>query len=99
MFDDKKVHPCRKFEYKSPTMTKIVFAFPPSLGDCAEICLVVASAGGLPTRLRERMFVFSPYVELVQIKNRHFKPHDTMALLLHGISSSMVTYALPPPLH
>ena len=55
-------------------MAKIVFAFPPQLGDCAKIFLVGVSAGGLPTRPRERLFVYSPYVELVQIKNHHFNP-------------------------
>ena len=180
-------------------MAKTVFAFPPRLGDCAKICLVGASVGGLPTRLQRIFFIYiqpvsrghspiqkpvflfrkktgsksythstqkhqgralvflgvtikphigqncrrrtasrwpkffrlsaltrrlhgnlprqscpfgalgydcqgrfcvsSAYPKQPQKRNRHFKPHDTMALLLHGISSSMVTYALPPPLH
>ena len=55
--------------------------------------------GDCPHAHESIFFVYSLYVELVQKRNRYFKPHDTMALLLHGISSSMVTYALPPPLH
>ena len=61
-------------ENKSTTMAKIVFAFPPRLGNYAEICLEGASAGGLPTRPRERMFVYSPYIEVVQKRNHHFNP-------------------------
>ena len=40
-------------ENMSAIMAKFVFAFPPRRGDRAEICLVVVSAGGLPTRLRK----------------------------------------------
>ena len=44
-------------ENKIATTAKFVFAFPPRRGDCAKICLVVVSAGGLPTRLRKRSCV------------------------------------------
>ena len=44
-------------ENMSATMAKFVFGFAPRRGDCAKICLVVVSAGGLPTRLRKRSCV------------------------------------------
>ena len=80
-------------------MAKIIFAFPPRLGDCAEICLVGVSAGGLPTRPREQMFVHSPYVELVQIKKLSLQSNDTMKMPLHGIFPSVVAHTLLTPLH
>ena len=45
-------------------MAKIVFALPPGLGDYAEICLEGVSAGGLPTRPRERFCISNRYLQL-----------------------------------
>ena len=77
----------------------ISFAFPPQLGNSAEIRLLGASIWGFPTRPRGIFFVYSLYLELVQKRNSHFNPNDTMSLPLHGIFPSIVTYALSLPLH
>ena len=47
----------------------------------------------------EPNFCFQRLHRVSSKRNGHFKPHDTMTLLLHGIYPSMVTYAIPPPLH
>ena len=58
-----------------------------------------ASVLGFRMHPRTRFYVYSGYVELFQKRNGYFNPNDTMPLPLHGISPSIVTYALLTRLH